>query len=354
VITAEHYRPAVSIIMPFETKMGARAEVAQHLKFAVDKLEREIRENYPNESGTIVIQKLKRVITDLNFSTYKKSIAIFISPLFEKILYLDLEVEEKIIIDESFEIRDLVYAKKESHKYLVLLLSGRQYKVYIGNTSTFIRIKANGPDHVDAMIRDISEKVSNFSDSSGRKQTILKKFFYETDKTLSYLLNMYQLPVFIVGAKKALGYFKSISVNQKNISGYIHGNYEDATEDELRNLLDAYIKDWKKVKMKDLLQRMESAAGAGKLSLGIQDVWREASHKKGCLLIVEKNFVCAAEHGKTEDTIYEAGGSYNKFSYIQDAVDDVIEKVLEYGGDVEFVDEGMLGDYQHIALIQYY
>jgi hypothetical protein len=35
-------------------------------------------------------------------------------------------------------------------------------------------------------------------------------------------------------------------------------------------------------------------------------------------------------------------------------VDDVIEKVLENGGDVEFVDEGVLKDYHHIALILFY
>ena len=35
-------------------------------------------------------------------------------------------------------------------------------------------------------------------------------------------------------------------------------------------------------------------------------------------------------------------------------VDDVIEKVLENGGDVEFVDEGLLKQYDHIALISFY
>jgi hypothetical protein len=32
----------------------------------------------------------------------------------------------------------------------------------------------------------------------------------------------------------------------------------------------------------------------------------------------------------------------------------VIEKVLEHGGDVEFVDKGVLNDLEHIALIQFY
>ncbi|QEC69190.1 hypothetical protein FRZ67_18425 [Panacibacter ginsenosidivorans] len=62
----------------------------------------------------------------------------------------------------------------------------------------------------------------------------------------------------------------------------------------------------------------------------------------------------AAQYGSDEDVIYKASEPYNKFSHIKDAVDDVIEKVLETGGDVEFVDKDVLDAYKHIALIQYY
>jgi hypothetical protein len=62
----------------------------------------------------------------------------------------------------------------------------------------------------------------------------------------------------------------------------------------------------------------------------------------------------AAEHGSNDEIIYRAIEPYNKFSYIKDAVDDVIEKVLENGGDVEFVDEGLLKKHKHIALILFY
>ncbi|MBK6634610.1 MAG: hypothetical protein IPG38_10090 [Chitinophagaceae bacterium] len=62
----------------------------------------------------------------------------------------------------------------------------------------------------------------------------------------------------------------------------------------------------------------------------------------------------AAERGSSDEIIYKAIKPYNRYSYIKDAVDDVIEKVLENGGDVEFVDEGVLKEYQHIALILFY
>ncbi len=52
--------------------------------------------------------------------------------------------------------------------------------------------------------------------------------------------------------------------------------------------------------------------------------------------------------------IYKADEAGNQISYIRDAVDDVIEKVLEKGGDVEFVDKDLLSNYQHIALVHYY
>ena len=46
--------------------------------------------------------------------------------------------------------------------------------------------------------------------------------------------------------------------------------------------------------------------------------------------------------------------SSNNPFYIKDAVDDIMEKVLQNGGDVEFVENGVLKDYERIALIQYY
>ncbi|MBK8610670.1 MAG: hypothetical protein IPL84_12215 [Chitinophagaceae bacterium] len=80
--------------------MGLKAKLAHALEMATDKIEGELLENYPNEMSTLLMRKLKTIINNLNFDTHKKSIAIYVSPVFEKVLYLDIAVEEKIIIDE--------------------------------------------------------------------------------------------------------------------------------------------------------------------------------------------------------------------------------------------------------------
>ena len=132
------YMPAISIIQPFEPMMLLKSELEYRLKRAVEKVETELMANYPVHTAVPVIVKLQNLIRHLNYNTHKKSIAIFVSPLIEKVYYLDIRVEEKIVIDESFEIRDLVYSKKQNIQYLVLLLSAERSKMYLGNCSKFV------------------------------------------------------------------------------------------------------------------------------------------------------------------------------------------------------------------------
>ena len=354
VMKAVHYRPAVSILMPFEPQLNFKNGLTHSLKISADKVEKELLENYPSELALLVVQKLRNLISNLVVDVHKKSIAIYVSPVFEKVLYLEIPVEEKIIIDESFEIRDLVYSKKQLHKYLLLLLSGKESRMYIGYSDSFVRIVPDIPETVAAYENDPPERIANFSDMSEHKEIVLDKFLHHMDNAMGSVLKAYHLPVFVLGTERILGHFNKLTKHGGVIIEYIPGNYEEATLPRLREILKPHITEWKKSKQQNLLIQLEVAAGKKELAIGITDVWREAMNQKGRLLVVEKNYMSAAQHGGREEDIYEIPQPDNKFFYIKDAVDDVIEKVLENGGDVEFVDENLLREYQHIALVQYY
>lgn len=354
VLSTLHYHPAISIIIPFEPKMSLKGELMYSLKTAADKVEKQLHEQYPEETCMLVIGKLRRIIKGLNYNTHNKSIAIYVSPVFEKVLYLNVLVEEKIMVDKSFEIRDLVYSKKQIHKYLVLILSSKESRIYLGNSTDFVRIVTNTPESAEAYKNDLPGKVANFSDVSDRREIQMNKFLHYVDNSLDIILHAYHLPLFVMGTDKILGHFKKLTKCNASVIEYIHGNYEEATSSELIKILRPYKADWKIVMQKNILKKLEEAAGEKRLVCGMRDVWKEASNQKGQLLVVEKNYMYAAQSGTEKDIIYPAIEPYNKFSYIKDAVDDVIEKVLETGGDIEFVENDMLQDYNHIALIRYY
>ncbi len=347
------YMPAVSIILPFEPKMSIKTEVEHRLKIALGKVEKELVFNYPSEKAMPVINKLRQVIRELNFNTHQKSIAIFVSPLIERVFYLDIAVEEKIVVDESFEIRDLIYNKKQNIQYLILLLSSESSKMYLGNCSSFVLIKSNTPQNVYTYERDMPEKVTHFSDQHKHKETLTHKFVHHMDEGLSLILNAYPLPLFVLGPEKVIGHFKKITKNMKSIIEYIHGNFDNSTEPEIRQIMKPYVADWKKIKQQHTIQKITTAMSEKKLVHGNNKVWAEATHKNGQLLIVEKDFMYPAHLGGQADLIYKVDLSLNHPFYIKDAVDDVIEIILKSGGDVEFVDNGALKGLERIALIQY-
>lgn len=354
VIEAVHYRPSVSIIMPFDIRVNQTKELGYSLKIATDKVEQELTSNYPPELASLVINKLKSIVGGLSKQISGKSVAIFVSPVFEKVFFLDFLAEEKIVIDESFEIRDLVFGKKQVNHFLVMLLSAHECKLFLAGNDRFTRLVNDAPETVDAYVNEVPERVANFSDVQDRRDTVTEKFLRHMDQSLSHMLKTYSLPVMIVGADRIIGHFRQLTRNEKSIVSYITGNYENASIPELKDLIQPSVLRWQQERQHQLLKEMDEATGRHKLVSGIMDVWREARNHNGRLLVVERNFMYPAERGADEGTIYEIEPPYNRFSYIKDAVDDVIEVVLKNGGDVEFVEEGLLKEYGHIALLQYY
>lgn len=344
--------PSVSVIMPFEPSIQSKSSITKNLNEAIEKASQFTEGHYDKQLGELVISKLKSIVSELNYNSNKKSIAIYVSPVFQKVLYLNIAVEEHVVVDDFFEIRDLVYCKKQSHKYLALLLSEKQAKIFMGTTDSFLTILTNNFDSVFNYINDAAEPVANFSDPDKRNEIIMDKFLHHIDNSLTHILNAYHLPLFILGTKKITGHFKKISKHNSAVIDCIHGNYEEANPKELLEVLKPHIDDWKKVSAKDLLNQLAEAANNKKLVAGMHNVWKAAHEMKGKLLLVEKDFMFPAEHENSNRK--EPAGNYNRYTYIKDAVDELIERVFESGGDIEFVEKGLLQSYDRIALITHY
>lgn len=354
IIDAVHYRPALSIILPLDPHISLQTEINSKLKIATDQAERELYENYPREQCELILKKLRQLTADLKIPVKKKGMAIYISALFQKIYFLDHPVEEKIILDESFEIRDLLYNAKQHVKFILLILSGLECKVFLADLTALTSLKSNIPDSVYSSVNEVPERVGNFSDMVERKQIVVDKFLHHIDEELSNLINELHLPVLVLGAERVIGQFRKMSKNTTSVIDYVEGNYETASLAELNELIEPYINAWKIRKQTELKAQMENEAGRHLLSTGIRQVWNDAHNGKGRLLIVEKNYRYAALHGPEPSIIEEAVEPFDHVASIKDAVDDVMEKVLLNGGDVEFTEDGALEQFDHIALVKYY
>jgi hypothetical protein len=346
VLTPVKRLPCVSVVMPFEPKMSSKEVIMHSLKIAADKIKRDLFKNFARDVSDEVLHKLKIMIERLDYTTHKKSVVLFVSPEIEKVYYLDIEVCEKVITDTSFEIRDIIMNKKDERKFLVLVITGKHEKIYYGKRDRLQLIVSNSSKNVE---RDLPESVANFTDIPTIKEAKLKKFLHYIDNGLRQILKYYPLPLFIVASKKTMGYFRSITKHHKNIVGFVHGNFDDATETELITAVEPQLQNWRAIKQKHLINSLKIAQDDLKLVTGIHDVWMHANRLHKQLLVVERDFYCPAFVTANGKTIF-INSNDQKEVITKDAVDDVIEKVLQNGGDVEFVDD--LRDYNRIALIE--
>jgi hypothetical protein len=340
----------VFILMPFEPKMVSRNKLENKLNTAVEQAKIKLLENYPKYSVRLILKKIKEIAASVDYSTHKKSIAIVISNNLQKVYYLNLDVEERIIVGKSCKARDILNFKMQQQKYLLMTLSSEKLKIFecIENHLTPI-LNANLRNYVLKKNIDFKNS-SNSSIVSNNREEAMPDIISKVDEVLHIILQTYPLPLFVISTAELKEYLFE-SKNKEFFSEYIPGNYANATTNELQILLKPYLLNWKKVREKDLMLRLKIAGKIKKLSTGIKDVFKTAFQKRGKLLLVEENYRHLGIVGEAID-MKAVGGTLNNNSVNdKDAVDEIIEQVLDNGGDIEFVREGILKMKNHIALI---
>jgi hypothetical protein len=305
-------KPTVALVLPFDPKMTSRHSIDSMLKKVLADVEARLLASHEAKEAMPVIRRLQGRLRGLNFSSHRKSVALFISAQVEKTVYLDFRVGETVVIDRPFRIRDLADCKPAAREYLLLLLSATRSRMYLGEGDALRLIKSNSAQN-------------NY-------------FLHHMDVGLGAVLDLYELPVFIVGPDPVAGHFATHTKHEKNIAGYLIKDCIDAPEDRLPGMIHPMLTNWHMLTQQLLLRKMEKAAETGRLVCGLEEVRKAAGCSNARIVIVERG---AAE---------ESGNAF----CTQGAIDEIVEKVLTNGGSVESLDPDLMAPYAPIALIRYY
>jgi len=329
-------QPSVVLVLPYNPKMNPRVELDARLRGALAAAEKKLLMAHPAETAMPIVRKMQQLVRTLNSSTHKVAVALFVSAEVSKVIYLDTEVEERVVVDEPFLVRDLADCKIGTRDFLVLLLSAKESKMYWSNGNGLKLIKSNSPQNVYAYLNEVPERSGNFSDPEERREVMLNKFLHQMDQGLAAVLKMYPLPVFVVGTDRVAGHFARITHHSHQIVEYIHKEGIDAGMEDLKKWLAPYEDHWEETRSRLLLQQMEKAAQAGKLACGVHEVRKAVGcHNSRMIIVGDCDVVASA---------FYSGGE----------IDGLVEKVLENGGTVERLDGGLLQSYGPVAVIKYY
>ena len=227
----------VSIILPTHRLSPERRVDNLKLKNSITAAKQLLQYKYTVSNIQLLMDAIDEIYDTIDFSHNSDGLGIYISSDIKLAVQFPFTVEEKVMVGDSFEIRDLLYKENYSVPYLVILVSKNHIRLYKGLLDELEEIidesfpltyeeeyVYNSPSRGTPFTGHTT--VRNFEkEKSSLEEIRFKQFYQKADK----LLNKYIIsasPVILLGVEKDVAWFEKVSVHVKNLIHTIDGNYD--------------------------------------------------------------------------------------------------------------------------------
>jgi len=350
----------VSVIIPTHRTSPDRRVNSEILKKSVIHARTLLdKKKPPIDTYNLMVKSIDKLLDEFDPVHALDGLGIYVSPDITQMVHFPFPVKEKIIIDKSFETRDLHYFKQFSSPYYILKLTKNQASLFL-NDGTQIREITNTHFPM-SVVNDYAYARSTLGTSFGyarkgfeKDKSVIGKlrlepFYRGIHQNLKQNIKAGNL--LINGSKKVITDFEAAGDRTLRIKGRIIGIYKNKVE--LFERARATYYDAMQNEIQSMIDSLEELPGTRKTAIGIREVWSTAVAGKGNVLLVEKDFRKTGytlEDGK-QISLQVPAASHTT---LPDVVDQVIETVIDKGGRVVFTEDNQLEKYEHIALILRY
>jgi len=80
-------KPCITLIIPYEEKMKNKTYLDVLLGMKADEIEKQLLNDYPVETVSPLIKKLRNTLKTVHYARQGKTIGVFVSPSAEKVYY---------------------------------------------------------------------------------------------------------------------------------------------------------------------------------------------------------------------------------------------------------------------------
>lgn len=344
--------PALSILLPTYRHFPDNQKDPIRVKNLVDEARERLSQEFDQREIDPLLIRLETLVADIDYNHALDGLALFVSHDFAKKFYLPFAVPERVIIDQTFATRDLLYGMHRTVRYWVFLLSQNATRLIAGTGETLEEVFDDS--FPMQMIGPAATQPVPYHSDTAYVDDRHRRFFQQVDRAFATYTQdeVEPLPLILGGVDRQISFFREVSKYQGDVAGTLTGNYDRATLAELTPEIWAIAQTVRQQRHDDALKSLDAAMSQQKVVSTIEEVWRLANDGRGKLLLVEKNYHVPAvvtENGGLK-VVDHPGGT----DVMDDAVDEIIEAVLLKGGEVELMDDGELAQHQKIALILRY
>jgi len=346
--------PSLSITMPTHRTAPDNRQDPIRLRNLVAQATDRLLGEFSRRELEPLFTRLDGLVAAIDWRNTLDGLALYVNRDVARSFVLPFTLAERVVVDETFFTRDLVYALNHSPRYWVLALSEKPTRLFEGRREALVEVTGNGfplthegPGGATELPGGLGVRKSAYRDERHRQ------FFRQVDGVLAQVMATDRLPLVVVGVDRFIAFFQEVTAHSDAILTTMTGSHDRTSAYELGRMVWPLVQANLADRKRKALEMLDAAVGAQQYVSTIGEVWRMARDGRGRLLLVEEDYHSPAlvdESGRHLTLVDDPTTP----GAIDDAVDDAIEAVLSRGGEVVFVDNGLLEKHSRIALILRY
>lgn len=309
-----------------------------------------------------VLDSLRKLQDEIVLRPSDQGIGVYVSEDISFYTSFPFHVTEKIIVDKSFHLKELLLKEQYSVPYMLVCADEKEIRLYNGKANELTEVK-NGefPMFFEEALEIKSPLINSFfarnayiKTSDRNKSEELEAHHKAFLKKASELLQPYFETTEILvlcGSRKYLSEFLYHTGNKEKIQRIFFGSYGRFTENDFVTMSWPSVKNYINAKTAKELSAYEEKLSSGLTEDGISHVWDGVMSDRGETLLIEKGFEIKGYVERQNPCRLYLHEPSNAHTVLPDAVDSIIRMALEKDIDIVFAEDGMLSRNMRIALL---
>src|SRR6516225_7201106 len=237
-LQGHHNYPSLSLLAPTHRTAPANQKDRIVVKNLVAEGLKRLYSEFKKREVASLVQNLNRLVDRVDWEHSLEGLALFASRGVATAIQLPFRVKARVVIDNNFATKDLVFALNRSPRYRVLVLTEKPTRLFEAMTTVLTEITGKpfpmihkGPGGASRLPGGQGINRSAVRDESHRQ------FFRKVDDALAAIQKEDHLPVVVVGVDRYLAFYQEVTKDPDAIVGVVSGSHDDPNPTTLGRLV---------------------------------------------------------------------------------------------------------------------
>lgn len=310
-----------------------------------------LAKEYDDKIAKSYTEKLQKLAKDIDHNHNDNGLVLFVNDDVSEYIKLPTRVNTRVILDDTFATRPIIRAlKRDTDYYLLALTKGKARLIHASSDMVVEEIQTNGFPMEEHEL--FSYSTMEGSDTN-RVTNLTLEFFNRVDKAVNEVRKNELHSVIVYSEENNFHLYKKGADLPNTILGHVTLKNFDDKPGNLTKEVWTPIKEMAIQRDRARISELEKALGTGNYLGDLNEIWTAIQEGKGKTIFVEEGYFQPVKNEEGVLTPISADNISSKED-INDIVDDMIENNLKFGGDVVFLEEGSLKDFNRLALVTRY